>query len=147
MATSTGSEDLRPHVREEEPRSDDIVVVRGGPDTLAKLAAHAQRTHRAFSLDGAPFWGVSVFCALDEIGPASLDTILVVKMANYRLVHTPTVGRIHDAGFELLPTFSRPHYTVRLVSDGDDELSRLLAALGPAEANPYHGRTPRPRRR
>lgn len=87
MATSTGSEDLRPRVRE-EPRSDDIVVVRGGPDTLAKLAAHAQRTHRAFSLDGAPFWGVSVFCALDEIGPASLDTILVVKMANYRLVHT-----------------------------------------------------------
>jgi hypothetical protein len=83
MATSTGSEDLRPHVREEEPRSDDVVVVRGGPGTLAKLAAHARRTHRAFSLDGAPFWGVSVFCALDEIGPASLDTILVVKMANY----------------------------------------------------------------
>lgn len=147
MATSTGSEDLRPHVREEEPRSDDIVVVRGGPDTLAKLAVHAQRTHRAFSLDGAPFWGVSVFCALDEIGPASLDRILVVKMANYRLVHTPTVGRIRNAGFELLPTFGRPHYTVRLGRDDEDELARLLAALGPAEPNPYHGRTPRPRRR
>ena len=106
---------------------------------------HSART--AFSLDGAPLWGVSVFCALDEIGPASLDRILVVKMANYRLVHTPTVGRIRNAGFELLPTFGRPHYTVRLGRDDEDELARLLAALGPAEPNPYHGRTPRPRRR
>jgi hypothetical protein len=146
MAIPTGGEDLRPHVRDEEPRSDDIVVVRGGPDTLPKLAAHARRTHRAFSLDGAPFWGVSVFCALDEIGPASLDTILAVKMATYGLGHTPTVGRVRDAGFDL-PTFGRPHYTATLGSDDPAELARLLDALGPAEVNPYHGRRPRPRRR
>jgi len=147
MAIPSGSEDLRPHIRDEEPRSDDFVVVRGGPDSLAKLATHARRTYRAFNLDGAAFWGVSVFCALDQIGPASLDSILAVRMATYGLVHTPTVGRMREAGFELLPTFGRPHYTVRLVSDDDEELARLLAALGPADLNTYHGRTPRPRRR
>ena len=50
------------------------------------------------------------------------------------------------AGFPLLPSFGRPHYTIRL--DGDDPagLTRLLDALGPAEANKYHRRE-RPGRR
>ena len=108
---------------------------------------HARRTHRAFSLDGEPLWGVSVFCALDEIGPASLNGILADRMATYRMVHTPTVSRLSEAGFELLPTFGRPHYTIRLATDEKDELSGLLEALGPAEANPYHGGRPRHGRR
>lgn len=123
------------------------MVVRGGPDTLTKLAVHARRTRRAYRLDGEPLWGVSVFCALDEIGPASLDGILSGRMATYGLVHTPTVGRLIEAGFDLLPTFGRPHYTVRFASDADDELARLLTALGPAEPNPYHGGRPRHGRR
>jgi RNase P/RNase MRP subunit p30 len=53
MAIPTGSEDLRRHIRDDKPRSDDIVVVRGGSDSLAKLATHERRTHRAFKLDGA----------------------------------------------------------------------------------------------
>lgn len=48
--------------------SDDTTVVRGGPDSVAKLARHAVRTHRAFQLDGEPVWGVSVFLALDGAG-------------------------------------------------------------------------------
>lgn len=100
-----------------------------------------------FCLDGEPLWGVSVFCALDEIGPASLEGILAGRMATYGLVHTPTVGRLTEAGFDLLPTFSRPHYTIRFASDAEDELARLLTALGPAEPNPYHGGRPRHGRR
>ena len=147
MANLIGPEDLRPHLRDERPQSDDVVVVRGGPDTLAKLAVHARRTRRAFSLDGEPLLGVSVFCALDEIGPASLSGILAGRMATYRMVHTPTVGRLTEAGFELLATFGRPHYTVRLARDDNDEFARLLAALGPIGANPYHGDRPRHGRR
>jgi hypothetical protein len=145
--SSPSPDDLRPHLRDEQPRSRDIVVVRGGPDTLAKLAVHARRTRRAYCLDGEPLWGVSVFCALDEVGPASLDGILAGRMATYTLVHTPTVGRLTEAGFDLLPTFGRPHYTIRLPSDTEGELTRLLAALGPAQANPYHGGRPRHGRR
>jgi hypothetical protein len=55
-------------------------------------------------------------------------------------VHLPTVGQLVAAHFDLLPSFRRPHFTVRLEDDGDRSLTRLLDALGPPEANPYHGR-------
>lgn len=147
MADEPRRQELRPHLRDEKPRSEDTVVIRGGPDTLTKLATHVRRTRRAFSLDGEPLWGVSVFCALDDIGPASLEGILADRMTTYRVVHTPTAGRLAEASFELLATFGRPHYTVRLAGDDEEELTRFLTALGPAEANPYHGGRPRQGRR
>ena len=48
------------------------------------------------------------------------------------------MGR-HHADFELLPTFNKPHYTLRLTTCDDVELTRLLAALGRPRKNPYHG--------
>ena len=131
-------EDLRPHVRDERPSSGDVVIIRGGPDTLGKLAAHARRIHRAYCLDGFPLWGVSVFCALDATGPASLEGLLSGRVSTYRAVHTPTVGQIEEAGFSLLATFARPHYTLRLRDASRDEVERLLATLGPPRENPYH---------
>jgi hypothetical protein len=50
--------DLRAHLRDEQLPSDSVVVIRGGPSSLAKLAAHARRTHDAYQLDGMPLWGV-----------------------------------------------------------------------------------------
>jgi hypothetical protein len=137
-----GREELRPRIREERPPRDRVVVVRGGPATLAKLREHAARTHAAYVLDGAPLWGVSVFCALDDIGAASLDGLLR-RFSSYRLVHLPTVGGVSDSGFELLPTFGRPHFTACLQRPTDATFAALLDALGPAQPNPYHGRRPR----
>lgn len=124
--TQRGWEELRPHLRDERPPDDTTVVVRGGPDTLAKLSMHARRTHDAYVLDGEPLWGISVYYALDDVGAASLDGLLR-RFASYRAVHLP-------------------HYTIRL--DGDDQaaLNRLLDALGHIEANKYHRRE-RPGRR
>jgi len=140
-----GWEELRPYLRDERPPDDSIVVVRGGPDTLAKLAVHARRTHDAYVLDGEPLWGISVYCALDDVGPASLDGLLR-RFASYRAVHLPRTGQLRRAGFPLLPSFGRPHYTIRLGDDGQAGLTRLLDVLGPAEANKYHRRE-RPGRR
>jgi hypothetical protein len=103
-----------------------VVVVRGGPSSVERLREHARRTHDAF-------------CALDDVGTASIDTLLR-RFASYRVVHLPTVGQLVAARFDLLPSFRRPHFTVRLEDDGDPSLTRLLDALGPPEANPYHGR-------
>jgi hypothetical protein len=44
---------------------DATIVVRGGSDTLDKLRRHAERTARAWSLDGQPLFGISVFAVLD----------------------------------------------------------------------------------
>ncbi len=80
-----------------------------------------------------------MFCALDDIGPSSLDGLLQ-RFAPYRVIHLPLAGDLRSAGFEMLASFRRPHYTVRLGTL--DELPELLDALGKAEPNPYHGRRP-----
>jgi len=145
VMTERGREELRPYLRDEPPPDDATIVIRGGPDTLAKLTMHARRTHDAYVLDGESLWGISVYCALDDVGPASLDGLLR-RFASYRAVHLPRTDQLRRAGYLLLPSFGRPHFTIRL--DGDDPagLTRLLDALGPAEANKYHRRE-RPGRR
>ncbi len=86
--------------------------MRGGPDTVEKLRRHSARTASAWQLDGEPLYGVSVYCALDEVGRGSLDRILS-EMHSYRIVYLSTVGALVAGGFELLATGSRPHFTVR----------------------------------
>jgi hypothetical protein len=119
--------------------------VRGGPDTVAKLEAHAERLRRAFVLDGAPVLGISVFAATDDIGPASLDAIAAGKLSTYRVLHLASVGRVTAGGFPLLPTFERPHMTLLLGSL--DRVVALIELLGPAEPNPQYGELKRRRRR
>ena len=126
--------EMRPRLRDEQPPGDVIVVVRGGPDTAAKLQRYAARTAAVWNLDGEPFYGVSVFCALDEIGPASLDAILLDKHS-YKVVYLTTVKALADTGFELLATGTRPHFTIR-VRPLPAELARLLAVFGEKRENP-----------
>jgi hypothetical protein len=129
-------QDLRAFVRDEEPPPNGArVVLRGGRDTEALLGTHARRLHRAFVLDGLDVYGISVFVALDDVGPASQRGLLTGKLVSYPLVYTPTVRELVDAGFDLLATFGRPHFTVVFASLAD--APRLLAALGPLRPNRY----------
>lgn len=100
---------------------------------------------RLYCLDGAPLLGISVFCALDDEGSASRDGLLAGRLVTYPLVHAVTVGALASAGFEVLATFRRPHFTVRLRTDSDAEATRLLDALGTAQENPYNGEVQRRR--
>ena len=65
-----------------------------------------------------------MLCALDDIGSSSLSALLQ-RFASYRAVHLARAGELRNEGFELLPSFGRPHFTVRLPSDHPDELGRL----------------------
>ncbi len=100
----------RLRLRAEPPLAEATVLVRGGPDTPDKLARHAHRTARAWSLDSQPLLGISVFAVLD----IPLDELLSARFATYRMIHLPTATLLLDRGFDLLPTGLRPHYTVRL---------------------------------
>ena len=104
-----------------------------------------RRTARpSVGLGGRPVRGISVFAALDDIGPASLDGILAGKLPTYRVVHLVTAGTLATAGFSLLPTFGRPHMTLLL--DGQSGLDPLLEVLGPGQPNPRYGEMVRRRR-
>lgn len=123
----TGSRiEQRTLLRAEQVPGESTIVVRGGSDTRDKLRRHAERTARAWSLDGKPLLGISVFAVLDM----PLDNLLSQRFANFRAVYLPTAARLADHGFELLPTGQRPHFTVQLRHASDLELGRLLAALG-----------------
>lgn len=112
------------------------IVVRGGSDTRDKLRRHAERTARAWSLDGRPLYGISVFAVLDM----PLDDLLRQRLANFRAIYLPTVARLAGHGFELLPTGQPPHFTVRLRHADGPELDRLLAALGDLRSNPQYAK-------
>jgi hypothetical protein len=127
----------RLRLRAESPLSEATVLVRGGADTRDKLARHARRTARAWSLDDQPLLGISVFAVLD----IPLDELLSARFATYRMIHMPAAARLRDRGFELLPTGLRPHYTVRLRRADSIELDELLAALGPPVANVQYARS------
>ena len=86
-------------------------------------------------LDGAEVFGISVFVARNEIGPASERSILSSKLRNYATVYRTNVSTLNDASFELVPTFIAPHYTV-LMSDLD-AANDLAAAFGNLVVNPY----------
>ena len=76
-----------------------------------------------------------MFAALD----LPLEQLLAARFATFRTVYLPTAGELTGAGFQLLATGLRPHFTVRLRRADDDELRSLLAALGAARDNPQYG--------
>lgn len=127
----------RTRLRAEALPPDTTLIVRGGQDTLEKLRNHAQRTARAWCLDGQPLFGVSVFAVVG----ISLDELLRKRFATFRAIYTPRAGHLYRQGFELLPTGQQPHYTVRLPGSDDPDLRRLLTALGAPQQNPEYARS------
>ena len=123
-------------LRSEQPLAAATPLIRGGPDTIDKLRRHAERTARAWALDGRPLLGISVFAVLDM----SLDDLLRRRFTSFRNVYLPIVARMAEYRFELLPTGQRPHFTVRLNRADDSELDRLLAAFGAAQPNSQYAR-------
>jgi hypothetical protein len=127
----------RLRLRAEHPLAATTLVIRGGRDTPDKLRSHVQRTARAWSLDGQPLLGISVFAVLGE----PLDDLLRRRFATFRTIYLPTAGRLAESGFELLPTAQRPHFTVRLRRADDQELGQLLQALGAPQPNSAYPRS------
>jgi hypothetical protein len=124
-------------LRTERPPSAATLIIRGGRDTPDKLRSHAQRTARAWSLDGQPLLGISVFAALDM----PLDKLLRRRFTSSAPSTCPTVSRLTERGFGLLPTGQRPHFTIHLHRADDEELTRLLTALGDLQPNPQYVRS------
>jgi hypothetical protein len=132
-----GRDELRERVRDDHPPAQAAVVIRGGPDTPSLLRAHARRLNRLYVLDGEEVFGVSVFVARDEIGPASERFILESKLRSYPTIYKTTVGHLTAMGFEVLATFASPHFTV--VVPTLDRIDDLANAFGRLLPNPYAG--------
>ena len=85
---SSGRIEQRALLRAGRPPAQTTLVVRGGRDTVDKLRGHAQRTARAWSLDGLPLLGISVFAVLGML----LEVLLRRRFASFRTIYLPTAG-------------------------------------------------------
>lgn len=87
----------RRKLRADRPLLDTTLVIQGGRDTPDKLRSLVQRTALAWSLDGQPLLGISVFALLGM----SLDELLSQRFSTFRTIYLPTAGRLTSCGFEL----------------------------------------------
>jgi hypothetical protein len=70
-------------LRSEQMPADTTLIVRGGRDTVDKLRRHAERTARAWSLDGLPLLGISVFAVIGM----PLEVLLRRRFASFCAVY------------------------------------------------------------
>lgn len=139
------SSDLEPveqHLREgEKPSRDASLVIRGWPLTVDGLLRNADATRRRYSWRGDPFVAVS---AEVTVGEWQVDDILSgSRLRTRRSYAVASTGELLDAGFQLLPTFGAPHYSIALVAYTEDQAKRLITALGEVNANPFFVRRSR----
>ncbi len=116
-------------LRNEDAPDGATVLVRGGEmhvDVIRRAARQA--------LQESGVYGVSVFLALDEDVSALCRS--VPDLARYGRIRTATVEALRSAGFALLPTGRRPHFTVVLPDVEDSTLGRLDRCFGPPRPNP-----------
>jgi hypothetical protein len=125
--------DIATRLRQEDLPGGDVLVIRGGPNTVDTLGQDAARTAESWALEGVPLLGISVFAVLGM----PLDQLLRDRFSRFSVIHRLQVSYLEE--FRLLPTFRSPHFTVCLQHADAGELSRLLAALGAPILNPeYH---------
>ena len=87
---SSGRIEQRALLRSEQPPADTTLVVCGGRDTVDKLRRHAERTARAWSLDGKPLLGISVFAVLGM----PLEVLPRRRFASFRTIYLPIAGEL-----------------------------------------------------
>jgi hypothetical protein len=134
-------EPIEPHLRSVELVQDSRLVVRGWPLTVDGLLRNADATRNRFSWRGDPLVAVSA-----EMTGAGwdLDRILAGPRlrTRSRYAAAPAMALV-TSGFELLPTFGAPHFSVVLGAYDDVSAEHLLEVLGQLRRNPHYvGRQP-----
>ena len=131
---------IEDHLRSGEPLDRQAsMVIRGAPIDSEGLLRNAHATSRRYTRAGEPFVAIS---AEMTIAGWTLELILAgPRLRTRRTYASVRAGVVLDAGFELLATFSAPHYSVVLPSY-DVETTQLLSSLfGEAQRNIYFGRS------
>lgn len=118
--------------RHEEPPDDAVVVIRAGVMEAAAVGRAANEMQRLYGV-----LAISVECALDA---TVLDACRSPRLVVFRRVRLSTAGRVRTGGFALLPTFSRPHFSVLLPDLSELTLARLDRCFDAPIPNP--GRNP-----
>jgi len=132
-------EPIESHLRTGEVLDpDSSLVIRGWPLTVDGLLRNADATRRRYSFRGHPLVAISAEVTLDGW---DVDAILSgPRLRTRRSYAVVAANEVVEAGFDLLPTFSAPHYSVVMANYTEDQAQGLISVLGEVVPNPYHVR-------
>lgn len=132
-------EPIEPLLRADEqldPEAD--LVVRGWPLTVDGLMRNTEATRSRFSRAGLPFAAISAEVTVEGW---SVDSILAGPRLRTRSRYAAVAaGVLLGAGFEMLPTFAAPHYSIVLEPYTSGRFEELLQLLGEIHDNPHYVR-------
>jgi len=117
---------------------DSSLVIRGWPLTIDGLLRNADSARRRYSFRGRPLVAISAEVTLEGW---DVDAILSgPRLRTRRSYASVAANEVVEAGFDLLSTFSAPHYSVVMANYTEDQAQRLISVLGEVVSNPYHVR-------
>jgi hypothetical protein len=116
-------------IREREhPPDDAAVIIRAGVMGAVALGRAADRMQRLYGV-----LAISVECAFDA---SVLEACRNPRLVAYGRVRLSTAGRVRAGGFALVPTFSRPHFSLLLPDLSELTMARLERCFDAAIPNP-----------
>lgn len=124
-------------LRSNELPPEALVLLRGAPQELDDLVDQAADAGRRYSLDGEPFYSLSLTALIDGFREA--DLLKAPPLVGYPQYYRMRAGDLYDAGYTVWATFTRPtHYDVRLPEATPQALTAFLAIAGELHDNRYH---------
>lgn len=134
-------EPIELHLRSDSLPDDAVLLLRGGPVTVEKLAERAARQVREFGWNQKAMASVSVD---GTVAGWTAELLLRERMWSRSQFATATVVQVRAAGFVVLPTHAAPHFDIVLGDASLAEAARLVAIFGTPEDNPFKHRRRRP---
>lgn len=114
------------------------LVMRGWPVDVAGILRNADLTRSRYSLAGQPFVAISA-----EVTIPGWDVDLILRGSRLRSRRSYAIAPVRDvaeAGFDLIPTFNAPHYSVVLPSYTETVAALLVEAFGEVKPNAHFER-------
>jgi hypothetical protein len=114
-----------------------LVLLRAAPVSLDDLVEQAADSGRRFTLDGEPFFGLSLSALIDGV---TEDALLArPPFSGFPGFYRMTAGQLYEAGYTVWATFRRPeHHDVRLPDAAEETLSAFLVVAGELHDNGFY---------
>ncbi len=129
-----GVTERRPRIRRAPLPVDALIVVRG--DDLVEGSARLQAVEFRRRYPDWARWGLSGYFARTD---SEVDDLAAGRLEYFPVLRLYRPGRLAEEGFEIVPTFRRPHVTIAFDGDLDVWIDRLRAVDHEVRSNPYHG--------
>lgn len=122
-----------PRIRRAPIPDDALIIVRG--EVPAGSARRLAGQFRQRFPDWGR-WGLSAFYAGSDV---EVDHLAFDRLQGYEVLSVYPITALLEAGFDVVPTFRRPHVTITWADDLDTGLDRLGRAEHVRRENPYNG--------